>query len=76
MLEKHITYEASCDFCPESFDTDETGFPQAIGAMKDAGWKVFKRRGEWHHRCPACEENRMGATESDFADLDTFGDDE
>lgn len=56
MLEKSITFYANCDFCSESFDTDEEEFLSAVAAMKKEGWKVFKEKGEWQHQCPSCQE--------------------
>jgi hypothetical protein len=50
VLEKSITFIASCDFCSEFFDT-------AVEAMKREGWKVFKQHSEWFHKCGSCQED-------------------
>lgn len=54
MLDKSITFFVNCDFCSESFDTDEEEFMAAVNAMKKDGWKVFKEKNEWQHKCPSC----------------------
>ena len=55
MIEKPgICYNVTCDFCPEAVDTGETDFRMAVAEIKSQGWQVFKKQGEWHHRCPAC----------------------
>lgn len=56
MLDKSITFIASCDFCSDSFDTDEEDFTMAVRAMQREGWKVFKENDEWHHKCTSCSE--------------------
>ena len=62
MLDKDRTFTARCDFCAhEDFDTEETDFLSAVEAMKKKGWKVFKKNGEWNHKCCECqalEENK------------------
>lgn len=57
MLEKCITFIANCDFCSNSFDTDEDEFMPAVESMKREGWKVFKENGEWQHKCTSCVED-------------------
>ena len=55
MIEKHaITFEMTCDFCSEQIDTDEDEFMPAIESAKAKGWKVFKKNGDWTHKCPDC----------------------
>lgn len=56
MLEKSgSTFYASCDFCPDSVDTQETEFLSAVEAIKRLAWKVFKKMGEWFHKCGCCQ---------------------
>jgi hypothetical protein len=55
MLERYATFEATCDFCSgECEDTRETDFMAAVAWLKDRGWKIFKKDGEWHHKGPDC----------------------
>lgn len=63
MLEKSVTFIASCDFCPNDFDTDEYTFVEAVEQIKRAGWAVYKEKGEWFHKCDACRE---GDADKDF----------
>lgn len=49
----------SCDRCCFT-DTDLDGdlqFSEAIDAMKERGWRVFKKRGDYEHVCPSCIED-------------------
>lgn len=57
MLSKNPLYVAECDFCSEYHETDEDDFIEAVNAIKDEGWKVFKENGEWKHMCPSCRED-------------------
>lgn len=57
MIEKcGPTFEVTCDFCPEDIDTGEDEFHAALSEIKSQGWRIFKKRSEWHHKCPACVE--------------------
>ena len=29
-----------------------------IDAMKEDGWRITKKNGEWHHICPGCVEEK------------------
>lgn len=53
--------EVGCDFS-EEFDTDGS-FQEAIAEAKLKGWKISRKDGDWHHKCPDCvegdEENDM-----------------
>lgn len=63
-LEKTITFVASCDFCSNDLDTDETEFMDAVSKIKGEDWKVFKDyRQEWAHKCPVCAEKERDAEE-------------
>lgn len=67
MLDKYgLDFTASCDFCDETFDTEEDEFRSAIEAIKRAGWKVFKRGQEWFHKCTDCQ-SEQGA--DDYEDV-------
>lgn len=57
-------YEVHCDDCSETLDTEEDDFQDAIRELKRAGWKITKKRNEWHHQCPSC----AGGTSDDFED--------
>lgn len=52
-----IHFVACCDFCPDTFDTGEAGWQDAIDAMKREGWRIFPEGREWRHKCPACDES-------------------
>lgn len=62
MLEKNgPTFEVTCDFCPNDLDTGEDDFHMAVTELKLKGWRVFKKDGEWVHKCAAClEDNWIG----------------
>ena len=66
MLEKQTTFIATCDFCPNDFDTEEFTFVDGIEAIKRAGWSVFKEKGEWRHKCDACKEQEA---DRDFGEI-------
>jgi len=67
MLEKDgITFIAQCDFCSDVLDTDEDAYAPGISAMKRAGWKIFKKTGEWFHKCGCCQAESAGR---DFDDV-------
>lgn len=56
MLEKDGNYfTAQCDFCSHIAETDCDDWHSAIEQLKLNGWNVFKKMGEWFHRCDACE---------------------
>lgn len=48
------TFIAQCDFCSNHFDTDEDEWQAAVDRMKKELWRIFKKMGEWFHRCPVC----------------------
>lgn len=55
-----ITFVAECDSCSETFDTGcdrEDGFHQAVSVIKKEGWAISRRKGEWIHTCPSCQED-------------------
>ena len=67
MLEKQREgFIAQCDFCPDTVETEEHDFQSAIDEIKRQGWKVFKRGGEWFHKCVDCQH---GDVSGDFEDL-------
>lgn len=53
-LEKLISFLAHCDFCSNVIDTDEYEWQNAIDNMKKEGWKVYKEKNDWLHKCDAC----------------------
>ena len=56
MLEKAgSNFIANCDFCSNYIDTEETEWMSAIDKMKKLGWQVFKKMGEWFHKCDLCQ---------------------
>lgn len=46
----------TCDECGGDFDgthaPDE--FHQLIADARNAGWAVYRHKGEWTHECPTC----------------------
>lgn len=53
-----ITCDESCcntDETMEGFD-GRVSFEMIIEQMKEEGWKIGKRYGDWHHICPSCVE--------------------
>lgn len=57
-LEKGTTdFVATCDFCSEFLETEETNFHDAVAEIKKHGWAVFKENGEWNHMCPSCRDD-------------------
>lgn len=49
------TFKASCDECPESFDTEEDNFAAAKVVMAEKGWRTFIGPDkQWANACPAC----------------------
>lgn len=60
------TYTANCDFCSNYTDTEEVEFFSAVDRIKALGWQVFKKMGEWFHKCDACI---AADTEGDFGDV-------
>lgn len=58
MLEKAGgTFVANCDFCSNYTDTEEAEWQSAIDKMKRLGWQVFKKMGEWFHKCELCQDS-------------------
>jgi hypothetical protein len=45
-----------CDQCADTLDTEESDFGDALGVMRDSGWKAVKIGQDWSHRCDACKE--------------------
>lgn len=61
MLERSATaFHAQCDFCSDSFDTDEGEFVDAVDTIKKQGWRVFKKGAEWFHKCGCCLAEEAG----------------
>ena len=49
------TFVASCDECPDAFDTEEDNFAAAKVVLADKGWRTFKGPDKmWANACPAC----------------------
>jgi len=49
------TFIASCDECPESFDTEQDNFAAARVTVAEKGWRTFRGPDkEWANACPAC----------------------
>lgn len=66
MLEKNGRWWiASCDSCSHYEDIEEYSFQDAIDKLKDLGWLITKKLGEWFHKCPSCQ---AGAAD-DFEDV-------
>lgn len=51
----NIVFE--CDRCADILDTEEKDFGDALGVMRDSGWKAEKIGQDWSHSCDACERN-------------------
>lgn len=50
---KNVVFE--CDECEDTFDTDTDNFEEAVKAVKDKGWRMFKNKnGDWEHYCSEC----------------------
>ena len=48
----------ACDECPESIDTGEDNFKDAMVEAHLRKWVSFKGPdGKWAHACPACHED-------------------
>ncbi len=45
-----------CDTCPESIDSEEADFQEAVATMRGAGWNATRvgQAGDWVHTCPEC----------------------
>lgn len=55
-----LTYTVDCDFCSYSEDTHfdlADGFMAVVDYIKEEGWRIFKKHGDWYHKCPCCIEN-------------------
>lgn len=51
MIEKH---GISCDTCKNYESLGEISFTAKIAKIKELGWKLYKIREMWFHRCPHC----------------------
>lgn len=49
-----VGYEMYCDECNEELGVCEDTFQDAVREARNAGWAVFKSRGEWRHLCHDC----------------------
>jgi len=56
MIARHGNqFVAYCDFCSSGeCETGEPDFRDAVITMQAQGWKVFRERGEWNHKCADC----------------------
>ncbi len=64
MIEKNYPFgdfDVSCDEkgCDVSanYDTDNN-WQEMINQMKEDGWIITKKDGDWHHICPDCASDR------------------
>ena len=47
--------EAECNGCEMTLDLDEyDDFYEAVEALKEDGWRIFKDGDDWVHYCPDC----------------------
>lgn len=58
-------FEVSCDECGDTAPGSSHEFREAVENARNAGWAVFKERGEWVHHCPDCRSFYSAA--EDFA---------
>lgn len=47
-------FTISCDYCSYTEDVEDLNFEETIEGMKDAKWKISRKKGEWDHECPSC----------------------
>jgi len=47
-----ISFE--CDFCEETFDTNQADWNTAWNMAKRDGWRSKKVDSQWEHFCPKC----------------------
>jgi len=50
-------WDVSCDNCStgeERIEGDENEFMDVVAAIKELGWTIRRRDGEWEHLCPDC----------------------
>lgn len=47
-----MVYE--CDACPETLETGESEFSDALAMFRREGWKAERVGFEWTHLCPDC----------------------
>jgi hypothetical protein len=46
-----------CDSCSEIFEGDTGDFNSEWAGAKERGWRAYKVKNEWCHRCPSCDED-------------------
>jgi len=53
---QHGKQSVTCDACGEQIErgSDCMHFDEWVDALKDEGWRFYKRRGDWQHECPQC----------------------
>ena len=57
MIEKiYDMYIVSCDWCSTEEGSD-LDFYETIDKIKEEGWRISKKDGEWLHKCLICAGN-------------------
>lgn len=51
---QHNAIVFECDGCPETLETDESEFSDAMAQLRREGWKAEKVGDEWVHLCVTC----------------------
>jgi hypothetical protein len=48
--------EITCDDCDKPWPMvhDAEDLDVLVADVKSAGWQIYRRDGEWRHRCPDC----------------------
>jgi hypothetical protein len=44
-----------CDDCQETLETGTHDWYEALGRMREAGWRSEREGDQWRHRCPDCQ---------------------
>lgn len=55
-------WDVSCDGCSSGEErvdsSDAPTFQAVVSRIKEYGWRVVRRDGEWRYLCPACADGR------------------
>lgn len=54
-FDDEISFE--CDVCGNELHTETANFDSAREKLRNEGWQTRKRRGDWEHICPGCQDD-------------------
>ncbi len=55
-INEEYKMEMMCDFCDECSEFIGT-YEECIKESKQEGWKIYKQKEDWIHKCPLCVYN-------------------